>query len=136
MNLEVKTSYTYQDMTTQAKKLSEDNLNGQVPNISLSDKALPEVGENRNNKDNNEESTRMMGASENQIKSAISQANSQLRFTSTRCEFSYYEDINRVAIKVIDRYTDKVIREIPPEETIELVQKLWEFAGLLYDEKG
>jgi len=35
----------------------------------------------------------------------------------------------------MDVDTDKVIREIPPEETLEMLQKLWEVAGLLVDEK-
>lgn len=70
-----------------------------------------------------------------QLKNAIDAANNKLRFVQTRCEFKYYEDINRAAIKVIDKETDEVIREIPPEETIKLVQKLWELAGIIVDEK-
>ena len=71
----------------------------------------------------------------NQLKNAIDMATYKLKFTRTKCEFKYYEDINRVAIKVLDRDTEEVIREIPPEETIELVQKLWELAGIIVDEK-
>jgi flagellar protein FlaG len=74
-------------------------------------------------------------AEANLLKSAISNANNKLKFKRTKCEFTIYEDINRIAIKVIDRDTEEVIREIPPEETMELVQKLWEFAGLIVDEK-
>lgn len=75
-------------------------------------------------------------ASEQQIKSAISQANSKLRNPHrTRCEFSYHEETKRVSIKVLDNDTQEVIREIPPEETLEMVQKMWELAGLIVDEK-
>lgn len=72
---------------------------------------------------------------EGQVKLALEQANEKLKFTRTRCELTYHDDINRVAIKVIDRDTDEVIREIPTEETIALVQKLWEMAGIIIDEK-
>ncbi len=72
---------------------------------------------------------------EDQIKEAVMQANTKLRAHRTRCEFSYHEETNRVSIKVFDRDTEKLIREIPPEETLEMVEKMWEIAGLLVDEK-
>lgn len=74
-------------------------------------------------------------ASEQQIKDAISKANSKLKMHRTRCEFSYHEETKRVSIKVLDEDTEEVIREIPPEQTLEMVEKMWELAGLLVDEK-
>ncbi len=75
-------------------------------------------------------------ASDQQIKSAISQANSKLKVNHrTKCEFSYHEETKRVSIKVVDKDTQEVIREIPPEETLEMMEKMWELAGLLIDEK-
>ena len=53
---------------------------------------------------------------------------------STKCEFSYHEPTGRISIKVMDKETDEVIREIPPEETLEMVEKMWELAGLIVDE--
>lgn len=54
---------------------------------------------------------------------------------STRCEFSYHEKTHRVSIKVLDKETNEVIREIPPEKSLEMLQKMWEMAGILVDEK-
>lgn len=70
-----------------------------------------------------------------QIKEAISKANSKLKLHKTRCEFSYHEDTNRVSIKVLDSETEEVIKEIPPEQTLEMVEKMWELAGIMIDEK-
>ena len=75
------------------------------------------------------------GNPEEQIKSAVSAANQKIRMTNTRCEFEYHEKTKRVSIKVIDTENDEVIREIPPEETLEMVEKLWELASLIVDEK-
>ncbi len=72
---------------------------------------------------------------ERRIKSAVDHVNSQMKHTKTRCEFSYHETTNRVSIKVIDKDTEEIIREIPPEETLEMVEKMWELAGLLVDER-
>ncbi len=109
-----------------------------VPNINLqtqpqpqkTEKAVADKQETNNGLDNDQKEKKIA-----QLKSAIDAANNKLKFTRTKCEFKYYDDVNRVAIKVIDRETDEVIREIPPEETIELVQKLWELAGIIVDEK-
>lgn len=71
------------------------------------------------------------------LKDALSIANNKIKQSQprTRCEFTYHEDMNRVSIKLIDKETDKVVKEIPPEKTIKMIEKLWEIAGLLVDEK-
>lgn len=71
--------------------------------------------------------------SEATMADAVSKAN--LRMEHTRCEYSYHKKTNRVSIKVIDRDTDEVIREIPPEKSLDMLQKMWELAGMLVDEK-
>lgn len=70
-----------------------------------------------------------------QIKSALEQANQKAKMTKTACEFAYDEETRRISITVKDKETDEVIREIPAEETLEMISKIWEFAGLLVDEK-
>lgn len=82
-----------------------------------------------------EEENKDAQAGTNSLKSIINDTNNKIKPTRTRCEFSYHKEINRVSIKVMDADTDDIIREIPPEETMEMLQKLWEVAGLLVDEK-
>ena len=72
-------------------------------------------------------------ASEATIDDAVKNANR--RMEKTRCEYSYHKKTNRVSIKVIDEDTDEVIREIPPEKSLDMLQKMWEMAGILVDEK-
>lgn len=52
-----------------------------------------------------------------------------------RFEFVLDEQINRIVVKVIDRDTDKVIKEIPPAEIQHLIARLRETMGLLVDEE-
>lgn len=70
-----------------------------------------------------------------QIKDAINRANNTMKAHRTRCEFAYHDETKRISIKVIDEDTKKVVREIPPEETLKMVEKMWEIAGILVDEK-
>lgn len=69
------------------------------------------------------------------IKEEITKANTYLKQHNVKCRFDYREEINRIIIKVVDGDTKKVIREIPPEKTLDAVQKMWELAGLLIDER-
>ena len=69
------------------------------------------------------------------MKDAIDKVNAKIVPSKTRCEFSYHEDTKRVSIKVIDQNTEEVIREIPPEETLDMLSKMWELAGILVDER-
>ena len=42
---------------------------------------------------------------------------------------------NRVTIKIVDKDTKKVLKEYPPEKTLDMIAKVWEMAGLLVDQK-
>ncbi len=84
---------------------------------------------------NGDKGQKEQSASEKQIKDAISRANNTMKNHRTRCEFSYHEETNRVSIKVMDKETEEVIREIPPEETLEMIERMWELAGILIDER-
>ena len=54
---------------------------------------------------------------------------------NTVAEFGYNEPTNRITIKIKDRDTDEVIREIPSEKALKMLEKAWEIAGILVDEK-
>jgi len=85
----------------------------------------------------NDEAQAAAAAQQNaqRIESAVKRANNTMRMTKTSCQFQYHEETNRVSIKVIDKDTEEVIREIPSEEALELIQRMWEMAGILVDEK-
>ncbi len=74
-------------------------------------------------------------ATEKQIQAAIEHVNYASRMSKTRCEFSYHEKTRRVSIKVFDQDTNEVIKEIPPEKSLEMVEKMWELAGIMVDER-
>ena len=69
------------------------------------------------------------------IKDAVDKVNKKIVPSKTRCEFSYHEDTNRISIKVIDQNTEETIKEIPAEETLDMLARIWEFSGLLVDER-
>jgi len=51
-------------------------------------------------------------------------------------EFAVHEDTKRVMVKVINRETDEVIKEIPPERLLDMIARIWDMIGLIVDEKA
>ncbi|MBN2509299.1 MAG: flagellar protein FlaG [Spirochaetales bacterium] len=52
-----------------------------------------------------------------------------------RLKFSINYQLNEVIVKVVDAETDKVIREVPPEEIRRLHSRMKETIGLLFDKE-
>ncbi|MCR4717801.1 MAG: flagellar protein FlaG [Lachnospiraceae bacterium] len=73
--------------------------------------------------------------SPDKVKKAVNEINKKIKPTHTSCQFSYHEETNRISIKVIDDETEEVIREIPPEKTLDMIAKTLELEGILVDEK-
>jgi flagellar protein FlaG len=56
------------------------------------------------------------------------------RIFERKLDFIIHEDTNRLMVKVIDLETEEVIREIPPEQILDMLAKMECFVGLLIDE--
>ncbi len=70
----------------------------------------------------------------NSVKRAVEEVNRKAK--SSELIFGIHDATNRVTIKVIDKGTREVIREFPPEETLDMIAKVWELAGIMIDERG
>lgn len=65
----------------------------------------------------------------------IEKANKAIVGATCTFEFSIHDRTKEIMVKVIDKDTKKVIREIPPEKVLDMVAKMWEMAGLIVDER-
>ncbi len=72
-------------------------------------------------------------ATNEQIKKAVEQLNKNL--SNSEAIFGIHDDTNRVTIQIVDKETKEILKEIPPEKTLDMIAKAWELAGLLVDEK-
>lgn len=67
------------------------------------------------------------------LKRAVEEMNKKV--TNSEAVFGVHESTNRVTIKIVDKETKEVLKEYPPEKTLDMIAKVWELAGLLVDEK-
>lgn len=68
-----------------------------------------------------------------QIKKAVEEINKNM--FDSEAIFGIHEETNRVTIKIVDKETKELIKEYPPEKTLDMIAKVWEMAGLMVDEK-
>lgn len=68
-----------------------------------------------------------------QIQQAVDEINKSA--SNSEAVFGIHDKTNRVTIKIIDKDTKEVIKEYPPEKTLDMIAKVWEMAGLLVDQK-
>ena len=68
-----------------------------------------------------------------QLKKAVNDLNKQMK--NSEAIFGIHDKTTRVTINIIDKTTKEVIKEYPPEETLDMIAKVWEIAGILVDEK-
>lgn len=89
----------------------------------------------KNGKDGNrDDSQAKLTISENsQIRKAVDEINKKAH--NSEAVFGIHEATNRVTIKIVDKDTKKVLKEYPPEKTLDMIAKVWEMAGLLVDKK-
>ncbi|MBN2532054.1 MAG: flagellar protein FlaG [Spirochaetales bacterium] len=71
--------------------------------------------------------------SEEDLKIHINALENGIKHFNRRLKFDINKEINRVVVKIIDKDTDKVIREIPSSEIQNLLEKVREAIGLLFD---
>ena len=89
----------------------------------------------KNGKDGNrDDSQAKQTISENsQIRKAVDEINKKAH--NSEAVFGIHDATNRVTIKIVDKDTKKVLKEYPPEKTLDMIAKVWEMAGLLVDKK-
>jgi Uncharacterized flagellar protein FlaG len=130
MALDAISGATYSNSTnTSSTSKAETGQDSGTVNLNINEVSVPVKSATQTG---NEQDNVQKEPTEKQIKDAISKVNSKIKEHRTRCEFTYLADSQRISIKMIDEATDEVIKEIPPEK---MVEKMWEMAGILIDER-
>ena len=119
-----------------APKVTNEMVDGTAENVTVPklDKDTVAVAKTQDNSGRQGyESQENQQPSQESIKRAVENINKNLK--NSEAVFGIHEKTNRVTIKIVDKETKEVIKELPPEKTLDMIAKAWELAGLLVDEK-
>ena len=121
------------------QKISNETAEGtasevSVPKMDNSTITVAKSQEGNGKQQNeNQEASQGQQISTESIKKAVENLNKTLN--NSEAIFGIHEKTNRVTIKIVDKETKEVIKELPPEKTLNMIAKVWEIAGLLVDER-
>ncbi|MBC8317234.1 MAG: flagellar protein FlaG [Desulfobulbaceae bacterium] len=115
-----------------------------VPNVETVDKAKPQVAPVEKSGDSaraaqDERALRdkqQEKLTNEELTSAVENIQARLDVMRTKLGFSIHEETDDIVIKVTDRESGDVIRQIPSEEVMELRARLDELVGIIFDKKA
>ncbi|MCG6966522.1 MAG: flagellar protein FlaG [Chromatiaceae bacterium] len=81
-------------------------------------------------------SVRETGKQAESLDSMVSDLNSLVRELHRELRFSIDQDSGDTVIKVVDRETEEVVRQIPSEELMRLRKRLQEAAGVIFQDSA
>ena len=134
--MQMQSTVRVQPITTQreAENTDVNSADSATPKIDAMTFEVAKASESDTRDENKEQQERENTKAENEaIKSAVDKLNKNM--FNSEAVFGIHEGTNRVTIKIVDKDTKKVIKELPPEKTLDMLQKMWEMAGILVDEK-
>ncbi len=84
---------------------------------------------------NRMEKEREKAISPETLENVLNDLKRKLSLLNTQLKIQIDKDTDIIVVKVIDKETQKVIRQIPPEYILKIAKYLDEIAGLLFSEK-
>ncbi len=70
------------------------------------------------------------------IRAAAKAANDITRIFNTDIKFEVHEATGIEMMRIVDAQTGMVYREIPPEQVLDMIEKLWKTIGVIIDTKA
>ena len=125
-----------QPITTSQEAERNMDVNSAVsatPKIDEMTAAVAKASESDTQREGQNENRENTKAENEAIKKFVENINKNT--VNSEAVFGIHEGTNRVTIKIVDKETKKVIKELPPEKTLDMIARVWEMAGLLVDEK-
>lgn len=120
---------------TQTKESSVETQSSTAQEAAQVDNTVNVVaeGQGKGNANGNSNEQQQQPSNE-QLRRAVEQLNKNM-VAHSEAVFGIHEGTNRVTIKIVDKDTKEVLKELPPEKTLDMIAKVWEMAGILVDER-
>ena len=134
--MQMQSTIKVQPISTQREAENTDvtSADSATPKIDATTAEVAKASESDTRDENKYDQDRENTKAENDaIKKVVENINKNS--TNSEAVFGIHEGTNRVTIKIVDKDTKKVIKELPPEKTLDMIAKVWEMAGILVDEK-
>lgn len=83
-----------------------------------------------------EERVAHLSGLEEQLNEAIQTLNDSLARTPTKANISHDNELNRYVVRIADKKSGEIVREIPSEDLLKFARHLEKLKGILFDKKA
>lgn len=124
------------DVQVTSQPIQQIRTEGSVPAVKMPPKVATQDTTIRDVKEHMQmDPTYQPTLQEKTIIRAIEEANEKLMGANREFEFSIHEKTKQIMVKVLDKNTKEIIKEIPSEKILDYVAAMCESVGLFVDEK-
>jgi|Deesub1362B_J571_1020462.scaffolds.fasta_scaffold02236_6 flagellar protein FlaG len=82
-----------------------------------------------------QESVKQQDIAPEEIEKRTEQLNQVMEIFNYNIRFSVDREAKRLVVKIVDPQTEEVIRQIPPEEMLQIMKRIDQMLGLILDER-
>lgn len=75
-----------------------------------------------------------MSIDEEDLSKAVERVNTEFMTDDKRVEYSFHDETNTYVVKLIDKETDEVIKQIPSQKMLDIAAGLMNYMGINVDE--
>lgn len=119
-------------VTKEVSQPKEQAIQTQAESTALAEESIKIDAKGAEEQQGSNSNAQSQSGNEN-LKKTIEQINKKA--ANSEAVFGIHEETNRITIKIVDKKTKEVIKEFPPEKTLDMIAKAWELAGIMVDEK-
>jgi flagellar protein FlaG len=116
---------------TNAKVEAPQPIQADQPRVISKD-----LSTDKGTKDSKDSKDKSNNISEKDLKKALDKLTGFITDDNTKVEYEFHNKFNDLMIKVVNKDTNEVILEVPPKKILDLVAKMMEMVGVLFDKKA
>ncbi len=120
--------------------ISSQKANAEMATAKASDldavKEQVQQGENAQNAENQKQQNEEQKMDESSVSYMTEELNDLMRRIDADLEFQYHKEVNTMSVKMLDKKTGEVLKEVPPEEMIKHMIKAKDWLGAFLDKNA
>ena len=112
------------------QKNEENNIHTKKPEESQ------EIEKLKNDKKSEEIHKEKEEMTKEELQDLTAKLNKEMAPLNPDIEFQFNDKVDELVVNIMDKQTDRIIRKIPSDEALKIMEKMRELVGALFDDKG
>ena len=103
---------------------------------TLNTRKLENSAETQKDKQDEEINKKQKELTKKELQDLTQKLNKEMEPLNPDIKFQFNDKADELVVNVVDKNTDRIIRKVPSDEALRLMEKMRELVGALFDDKG